>query len=187
MEDEKIINLFWTRREEAIAEVSGKYFRYCYKIAWNILMNHEDSEECVSDTWVSTWKSIPPQRPSVLSAFLGKITRGHAIDLLRKKKSRKRISPETLEIFKESDAITKSFYENPELYCEWKELLQVLNDFLYALPEKHRDIFIRRYWYFDSIEKIAERHNCSRNTVTSSLFRTRKKLEVTIQNYRKEG
>ena len=85
MEDEKIIELFWQRDETALTEVENKYANYCFAIAWKILMNREDSEECVNDTWLAAWNTIPPKRPSILPSFLGRITRNFAIDTLRKK------------------------------------------------------------------------------------------------------
>ena len=90
MEDTQIIDLFWKREERAVTELSNKYSGYCYKIAWNLLENHEDSEECLSSTWYAAWKTIPPHRPSVLSAFVGRITRRQAIDLFRKKRAVRR-------------------------------------------------------------------------------------------------
>ena len=90
MEDTHIINLFLERSEDAIRQVEVKYEKFCFKIAWNILYNTEDSEECVNDTWLITWNKIPPQMPAKLSAFLGKITRNLALDNFRKKNASKR-------------------------------------------------------------------------------------------------
>lgn len=90
MKDTEIIDLFWKRDESAIQELKNKYFGYCYKIAWNLLENHEDTEECLNDTWFAAWRRMPPHRPTVLSAFVGKITRGFAIDSFRKKHAAKR-------------------------------------------------------------------------------------------------
>ena len=85
MKDVRIIELFWQRDETALTEVENKYANYCFAIAWKILMNREDSEECVNDTWLAAWNTIPPKRPSILPSFLGRITRNFAIDTLRKK------------------------------------------------------------------------------------------------------
>ena len=90
MEDTHIINLFLERSEDAIRQVEVKYEKFCFKIAWNILYNTEDSEECVNDTWLITWNKIPPKTPTKLSAFLGKITRNLALDNFRKKNASKR-------------------------------------------------------------------------------------------------
>ena len=90
MEDIHIINLFLERSEAAIRQVEVKYEKFCFKIAWNILYNTEDSEECVNDTWLITWNKIPPKTPTKLSAFLGKITRNLALDNFRKKNASKR-------------------------------------------------------------------------------------------------
>ncbi len=87
MEDTVIINLYFDRSEKAIQATEEKYSRYCFSIAWNVLYDKEDSDECVNDTWLATWNSIPPRKPAILSAFLGKITRNLAIDCFRRKKS----------------------------------------------------------------------------------------------------
>ena len=91
MEDTYIIDLFWRRDENAIQLVDKKYNSTCYSIAWKILMNREDSEECVNDTWLFTWNNIPPRRPSVFSSFVSKITRNTAIDRYRKRNAQKRV------------------------------------------------------------------------------------------------
>ena len=98
MEDTHIINLFLERSEDAIRQVEVKYEKFCFKIAWNILYNTEDSEECVNDTWLITWNKIPPKTPAKLSAFLGKITRNLALDNFRKKNASKRADTHMMDI-----------------------------------------------------------------------------------------
>ena len=139
MEDIKIIELFFNRDETAIQELSNKYSGYCYKIVWNLLNNHEDVEECLNDTWLAAWEYIPPRRPSVLSAYVGKIARGF------------------------------------EKIAE-KELIKIIENFLRKLSDSDRDIFIRRYWYLDSIKDIAKRHGVSQGCIKTNLCRNRKKL-----------
>ena len=162
MEDIHIINLFLERSEDAIRQVEVKYEKFCFKIAWNILYNTEDSEECVNDTWLITWNKIPPKTPTKLSAFLGKITRNLALDNFRKKNASKR-----------ADTHMKDYVEED---IKKKEILNILNKFLSDLKAGDRDIFVRRYWYMDNIKDIAKRHGCSETKIKSSLFRSRNKL-----------
>ena len=105
MEDTVIINLYFDRSEKAIQATEEKYSRYCFSIAWNVLYDKEDSDECVNDTWLATWNSIPPRKPAILSAFLGKITRNLAIDCFRRKKAAKRSTEHILELCKELEEI----------------------------------------------------------------------------------
>ncbi|MDO5344755.1 MAG: sigma-70 family RNA polymerase sigma factor [Lachnospiraceae bacterium] len=174
MEDASIIELFWKRDETAIQELSSKYTGYCYKIAWNLLQNHEDAEECLNDTWFAAWGYMPPQRPSVLSVFVGRITRGLAIDRFRKKHAAKRADGHMEDVCGEMDEISFS-YTLDEQMAE-KELINVIEAFLRKLSDADRDIFIRRYWYLDTIKEIAKRHGVSEGCIKTNLCRNRKKL-----------
>lgn len=174
MEDTEIIDLFWKRDEAAIKELSSKYFGYCYKIAWNLLENREDTEECLNDTWLAAWKYIPPHRPAVLSAFVGKITRGLAIDSFRKKCAAKRMDLHMKDVCSEMDELNFS-YTVDEQIAE-KELVKIIEKFLWKLSKADRDIFIRRYWYFDSVKEIAIRHGVTESCIKTNLYRNRKKL-----------
>lgn len=174
MEDAAIIELFWHRDETAIQELSNKYSGYCYKIAWNLLKNHEDAEECLNDTWFAAWSYMPPKRPSVLSAFIGRITRGLAIDCFRKKQAAKRVDGHIADVCGEMDELSFS-YTVDEGLAE-KELVKTIENFLRKLPDADRDIFIRRYWYLDSIKDIAKRHGVSQGCIKTNLCRNRKKL-----------
>lgn len=176
MEDNQIVDLYWRRDEDAIQETGRKYTQFCFGIAWNILFNKEDSEECVNDTWFAAWKYIPPQRPVYFSAFLGKITRGFAIDCLRKKSAAKRVTMHIVDITEELENLNHTLVYTLDSHMEEKELVNIINGFLHNLAVRDRDIFIRRYWYADSIRDIAERHNYSISKIKSNLFRTRKKL-----------
>ncbi|MDO4344311.1 MAG: sigma-70 family RNA polymerase sigma factor [Eubacteriales bacterium] len=180
MEDVDIIELFWRRDESAIRVLSKKYHGYCFRIAWNVIRNWEDSEECVNDTWFAAWTCIPPQRPSVLSAFLGKITRRFAIDVLRKKNAAKRMDAHIIELSDEIEMLSEKS-GGPEEYVNEKEFIALLNCFLRKLPERDRDMFIRRYWYMDSIGEIAQRHGCSVGKVKSNLYRNRKRLKQFLE------
>ncbi len=176
MEDTSIIDLYFERSEEAIQETARKYGKYCYSIAWNVLYDKEDSDECVNDTWLATWNCIPPGKPAVLSAFLGKITRNLAIDCFRRKKATKRSAEHMLELCRELEEIEDVTAHSLNDEIRRKEILEILEKFLDSLKKGDRDIFIRRYWYMDNISEIARRHGISESRVKSSLFRSRKKL-----------
>ena len=174
MEDNAIIELYWKRSEQAIAETDRKYGGYCYSIAYNILSSREDSEESVSDTYLTAWNSIPPTRPHFLNAFLGKVTRHIAIDRWRKAGARKRGGGEIQLALDELTCCAAP--QNTETDYEQKELTRVLNQFLSSLPETERNVFLCRYWYLDSIQAIAEYSGFSQSKVASMLHRTRGKL-----------
>lgn len=176
MEDTQIISMFWEKNEEAIEAASRKYSGYCRKIAWNILKNEEDCEECLNDTWMAVWSCIPPQRPRVLSSFLGKITRSLAIDRLRKKCAAKRADTHLTGLSDEIGELSDTLTEVYERKIREQELTELINRFLGLLTEADQDMFIRRYWYFDSIKEIASRQGISQSRVKSSLYRSRKKL-----------
>ena len=174
MEDMEIIDLFWKREESAIQELENKYFGYCYKIAWNLLANREDAEECLNDTWFAAWRRMPPHRPAILSAFVGKITREFAIDSFRKKRAAKRGMLYREDVCGEMDELNFSYTVDEQM--AQKELVRVIEQFLFKLRETDRDIFIRRYWYLDSIKEIAKRHGVTEGCVKTNLCRNRKKL-----------
>ena len=174
MEDNAIIDLYWKRSEQAIAETDRKYGGYCYSIAYNILSNREDSEESVSDTYMAAWNTIPPKRPSFLNSFLGKITRHIAIDRWRKCSAKKRGGGEIILALEE---LTDCADENTtEKAISQKELTRVLNHFLSSLSETERNVFLCRYWYLDSIQAISEYSGFSQSKVTSMLYRIRGRL-----------
>ena len=154
MEDTVIINLYFDRSEKAIQATEEKYSRYCFSIAWNVLYDKEDSDECVNDTWLATWNSIPPRKPAILSAFLGKITRNLAIDCFRRKKAAKRSTEHILELCKELEEIEDltAYSLNDEI--QRKEILEILEKFLESLKKGDCDIFIRRYWYMTASAKF---------------------------------
>ena len=176
MEDEKIVSLYWERKEQAITESSQKYGTYCHSIARNILQNHSDAEECVNDTWLRAWNAMPPHRPSLLSTFLGKITRNLSFDLYKKLHRQKRGGGQFLLVLDEL-AECVSGNSDPELVLRERELAEDLNQFLSSLPGEKQHMFILRYWYADSIPTIAKRFAISENNVSVSLNRIRKKLK----------
>ena len=175
MEDSVIIDLYWARQEQALEETDRKYGNFCRTIAYNILRSPEDSEECVNDTWLRAWNTMPPQRPGVLQAFLGKITRNLSLDRYKAARAEKRGGgqmPIALEELGDCIPSASTVEETVEL----EELTQVLDRFLRNLPEKECCIFLRRYWYVDSVETIAKEFGFSQSKVKTMLYRTRVKL-----------
>ena len=180
MDDQKIIDLYWSRSETAITETDRKYGKYCYSIAYNILTNNEDAEERVSDTYMAAWKSMPPKRPSILATFIGKITRHLSIDRWRSRNRYKRGGGEIVLALEElEDCITAD--QTVEKAYERKQLAVVFNRFLESLPETERQVFLCRYWYLDSISVIASYYGFSDSKVTSMLHRSRKKLRAVLE------
>mgnify|MGYP003514131046 CR=1 FL=1 len=171
MEDNQIIELYWNKNEKAISETDKKYGKYCNYIAYNILQNAEDSNEWVNDTYLRTWNTIPPQRPTVFKLFIAKITRNLAIDKYRKNKH-KSIMEEVLDELK--DCTTNESVENE---VEYSELLKNINIFLDNLSIDKRRIFIDRYWSFDSIENISNKYELKKGNIKMILSRTRKDLK----------
>ncbi len=183
MDDEKIINLYWQRNEKAISETKLKYGKFCYTIAYRVLHNNEDAEECENDTYLEAWNSMPPQKPSVLSAFLGTITRRKSIDKWRKKMAEKRGGGEyELSVYELENCIPDERTIDEQLEVE--ELAKIISAFLRELPETECNVFLRRYWYFDSIKQICERFGFGQSKVKMMLLRTRQKLLTRLE---KEG
>ena len=181
MEDLQIIALYWARDEQALAETEEKYGPYCRTVAWNILRNRQDTEECVSDTWFRAWNAMPPQRPRILSAFLGKITRNQALKRYEAMQTQKRGGGQIpLALHELADCLS----DGPELQVEAAELSCLLDRFVRTLQQKDCCIFLRRYWYLDSVEEIARRYRIAAGTVKSSLCRSRNKLRDYLE---KEG
>lgn len=183
MDDSKIIALYFDRSEQAISETAKKYGRYCHYIAFQILHNTEDSEECVNDTYLRAWNAIPPKRPERLRTFLGKITRNLSLNKWEKQSAHKRGSGQTEQVLEELMECIPS-ENNVEKVVEDKFILEILNDFLDKLPADKRKIFVRRYWYFSSIKEIARAYGISESKVTVTLFRTRQMLKEVLE---KEG
>ena len=175
MDDNAIVDLYWARSETAISETSTKYGAYCYTIAYNILSNREDSEESVNDTYLAAWNTMPPRRPSVLAAFLGKMTRYISLDHWKKRSRLKRGGGEVELCLDELEACV-SGSESVEDTLIRKEALASVNRFLDSLPELERKVFLCRYWYLDPVADIAERFGFSQSKVASMLHRTRGKL-----------
>lgn len=180
MDDNKIMDLYWARSEAAIAETANKYGRYCHYIAYNILHNHEDAEECVNEAYLGAWKSMPPQRPNRLSAFLGKITRNLSLNRFKQYTAEKRGYGRTEMILSElEDCIPTPV--SVEQAMDEIFVAKSIENFLYAQPPIKRNVFIRRYWYLSAIRDIAEQYGISESKVSSMLLRLRKKLKLHLE------
>ncbi len=183
MEDSRIVELYWTRSESAIDETAAKYGKYCYSIANNILANTEDAQESVNDTYLGAWNSIPSHRPSILSSFLGKITRRISIKKWQELHADKRGGGEIVLALDElSDCVPSE--QSVEQEIEVAELSKIIDDFVMTLPVTEMRVFICRYWYLDSISDICQHFGYSQSKVKSMLHRTRQKL---LLHLKKEG
>lgn len=180
MDDKSIVNLFWNRSEQAIAETDMKYGKYCYSIAYNALANNEDAEESVSDTYLAAWNKLPPNRPAVLATFLGKITRYISINRWKARNTLKRGGGEIPLTLEELDDCVDGKQDVEGTY-ESRELTQAFNRFLDRLSDTERDVFLRRYWFFDPIAEIAESFGFSQSKTTSMLHRMRGKLRKQLE------
>ena len=178
MDDGSIVALFWARDERALNETDRKYGRLCFNISYNILKNKQDAEECVNDTYVQAWNAMPPQKPFALGAFLGRIARNLSINVYRSRNTRKRGGGLTMTVIEE---LLECGGDSPEALLEAAELRRLLDRFLRSLPKKDCCIFLRRYWYVDTLEEIARRYGFSLGTVKSSLFRSRRKLKELLE------
>ena len=183
MNDNEIISLYLERSEQAIRETDRKYGKYCRTVAQNILQNKEDSEECVSDTYLKVWQTVPPQIPRSLTAYLGCIVRHLALGLYEKRRTEKRGGGETAVALHDLAECLPAG-KDTETAMEEKELSAHLDHFLTTLPAKTRTIFLRRYWYLSPIKEIAREIHMSEGSVRTTLCRTRAALKTYLE---KEG
>ena len=183
MEDKRIIEMYWQRDEQALTLTRHKYGAYCHAIAWQILHSREDADECENDTYLRAWNAMPPDRPQGLRAYLGAVTRRLSLDRWRERKSQKRGGGEVALSLDELGECVP----HPDTVSETVDAAQtaaVLSTFLRSLPPAECDVFLRRYWYFDSVAQIAKRFGYSESKVKMTLSRTRDKLRVCLE---KEG
>lgn len=182
MNDDVLVQEILDRKETGLASAKQQYGAYCLQIARNILHSEQDAEECLNDTLLAAWNSIPPQKPENLKTYLGKLTREIAVDRWRKNTAQKRIAPASIVPLDElEDMVGKASVEES---VEEAELSQLISGFLNTIPEAERLLFIRRYWYYDSIQQICERCGFGKSKVTVTLMRTRNKLAKFLK---KEG
>lgn len=178
MEDEKIIALFFARDEQAIVHTDACYGKRLFGMAQNILRNHEDAEESVSDTYMKAWETIPPQKPIHFFGYLAKICRYAALGRLDWKNAAKR-KAEVVSLTSEMELCIPDTTRDAVL--EGKELGRILNAFLRTLSAENRMVFLRRYWYVDTVAEIAQRYGISESAVMTRLHRTRKKLSQYLE------
>lgn len=180
MDDNKIVELYWERKEEAIRETSLKYGRLCTHIAGNILSNCEDREECVNDTYFAVWNTIPNERPGRFSAFIGRITRNLALKKYEYISAAKRNPAAITSLEELGDCVSGT--ESLESEVEARRIEIMITKFLWRQGEEKRTVFIRRYWYFDSIENICERTGFTQSKVKSMLYEMRRKLRKHLES-----
>ncbi|MCI7019139.1 MAG: sigma-70 family RNA polymerase sigma factor [Clostridiales bacterium] len=181
MDDSKIIELFFARNEDAIKHTDNTYGRRLFVLADNIVRNDQDAEESVSDTYMKAWDTIPPKKPVHLFAYLAKICRNFALKKLDWKAAAKR-NAEVVSLTQEMELCIPDMSRDAEL--EGKELGRILSTFLRTLTPENRMVFVRRYWYVDTVADIAARYGISESAVMTRLSRTRDKLRVYLK---KEG
>jgi len=181
MTDDQIIDLYWARNEQAIACTDHAYGHKLQNVAGHILEKYEDAEECVNDTYLKAWETIPPQRPAYFFAFLAKICRHLAFGKLDWDNALKR-KAEVVNLSEEMQLCIPD--RNLEHRLEGEEIGHLLNEFLAVTPKESRMIFLRRYWHGDSVAEISQRFGISQSKVKTTLHRTRGKLKAFLE---KEG
>ena len=183
MEDSSIVDLYWSRSEQAISETSKKYGRYCFSVAFNILQSNEDSEECVMDTYMRAWNAMPDERPRNLKAFLARITRNLALNMREKRSAEKRASDRVAVALDElHDCIPAT--DCTERVIDDAAFAEIMNRFLSSMTSEKRKIFMRRYFYMSAVEEIAKDYAISESKVKMSLLRSRNDLKRFLE---KEG
>ncbi len=179
MEDSAIIARLLRREEDAISDLSAKYGPYCRTIARNILSNEADAEEVLSDTWLKAWNAIPPERPDNLSAWLGAVVRHGAYNLWKRNHRQKRDAGLDMMLDELADCLPAP--ETPESTLDGKALTEELNRWLGSLPKEDRILFVRRYWYGDSVADLAKAVGVRPAQMAKKMFQLRQKLKQTLE------
>ena len=179
MEDSQIVQLYWARSQQAIAESDLKYGSYCHSIARNILTQEEDAEECVNDTWLHAWNAMPPQRPSFLSAFFGKLTRNLSLDRWRANRAAKRGGGQVEVALQELEGCLPD-RSTPEDHLDASETAAVISSFLRTQPELDRKLFVGRYFYLEPLHALCTRFSLTEGQAKSRLHRTRQRLKTVL-------
>ena len=179
MNDEAIIEMLFVRSEDSISEIDKKYGRKCRKIAFGVLGNEQDAEECTNDAYLGVWNAIPPERPNPFSTFLYRILRNNAMNRRRAEKRQKRACVYG-EAFDELEEVLASS-ETVEKALESKEIRNTLNDFLRSLKGEERVTFVKRYWFMESAKDIASAMGKSEGNIRVRLLRTREKLKKYLE------
>ena len=178
MDDKEIVALYWERSETAIAETEKKYGRYCHYIARNILYSDKDAEECVNDTYQKAWETMPPKKPELLSAYLGKLTRHIAINSYIHDHADKR-SPGMQMILDEAEEFIPDPADSD--ISDEIHLRDAINSFLASLTQEVRVVFVRRYWYMSSVKDIAKDYGMTESNVKVTLMRTRNRFKEYLE------
>ena len=181
MEDGEIIRLYFARNEDVIGETEKKYGGYCRATAYNITGSRPDAEECVNDTFLKAWETIPPQEPRSLRAYLGSLVRSASLDAVRRRGAKKRGGGAFAAAYEELEELLPDRADDAVSEAELRDLL---NRFLASLPEDRRNVFIGRYWFFESVAEIAKKTGFSQSKTKTLLFRTREALRDFLK---KEG
>ena len=182
LDDKEILDLYWSRSEQAIEETGRKYGAALRRVARNILGDEQESEECVNDTWLAAWNSIPPRRPDPLLTYLCKITRNGALSRRRQSLAKKRNSSFDVALDELEEVLAAP--GSPERDYESRELAAAVNGFLAGLSREDRFAFLRRYWYGDPVKRIAAQLNSGEHRLSVRLSRIRKNLKNHLE---KEG
>ena len=172
--DEAIVELYWERDERAIEETDRKYGAYLMTVAYRILQSHEDSEECLNDTYLKTWNAIPPSRPSLLRSFLSKIMRGTALDRYDERTRKKRVPAELCIPLSEVEALLPDLTEDDE--AEARQISLILSEYLDGVNDRSLYMFVSRYFFVMPVREIAERLGVSESTVHKDLAAMREEL-----------
>ena len=184
MDDKQIVSLFFERSEQAITELSRKYGALCFRLANSILNNHQDAEECVNDAYLGAWNSIPPQPPDPLRAYICRIVRNHSLKKLRANTALKRGSQFEVSLEELANCIPDNSLDEQ---LAASELSAQINAFLSALPRDDRIMFVKRYWFSESLSEIAAAFAITENNVSVRLSRIRGKLHKHLRRYLYDG
>lgn len=179
MDDKQIIELYFKRDECAIRETQSKYGAFCNRIAMNILSIREDAEECVNDTYYSVWKQIPPAVPESFRAFLGRITRNLSISRFRSMRAKKRYSGMEVMLSELNDCVPSA--ETVEQSVEAKQLSEYINNWLDSLPEEDQMLFVRRYWFGDALQLLAEKCGTTPAQMAQRMLKLRRNLKAALE------
>lgn len=180
MEDSQIVDLYWERSELALKKTAEKYGKLCFSVAYNILNNHEDSEECVNDTYLEAWEAIPPQKPNILSAFLAKITRNNALNRIRFLKRKKRRNGQTDILLSELEDCLPSNKSAEDKFDE-AYVADIISKYLSSVSKSKAAIFVYRYFFCCSIEELSAKTGYSQSKIASMLFRMRGELKNQLE------
>jgi len=180
LDDARIVKLFWERSEDAISETDAKYGKLCRHVAANILADAQDTEECVNDAYLGVWNAIPPRKPDKFSAFICRVTRNLALKKYNAISAAKRNPDAVISLSELEECI--SGHDSVESELENKRIENAISNFLWKQDPEKRVIFIRRYWYFDSIDSICKRFGFTQSKVTSMLYHTRQKMREHLES-----